>query len=95
MKNKVCPTVEIPLAVEAVCSLEKLLIKFSKKRKLTAKHRQKLLKCAVYLRKQREAANSDQVILRQSLWIMVLRILAQVIEKSKHIKDVFDAVMGK
>ncbi len=93
-KKKICRKVEIPLAVEAVRDLEDLMIKASRKRKLTAKHRQELLKCAISLRRQREMTNSGRVILRQSLWTKALRVLLYVLSKGKDAKSIFDAVMG-
>lgn len=79
MKRKVSRR-EIPLAVDAVRQLESVLLKASRRRKLTTEHRQKLLKCAVYLKKRRKAAGEKRILLPAKLWLTALRCLSWVVE---------------
>lgn len=91
-KKKISPKGNIFLAVEVVRNLEHILIKASRRRKLTTEHRQKLLKCASYLRKKRKKATKSKVLLQESVWLKVLRFLRSVIKNAKYIKYVFDAL---
>lgn len=85
----------ISLAVAAVRDLEKLLIKASRKRKLTADDRQKLVKCAVYLkRKRKRSLAGNKIFLGWSAWVKILRFLADMVIGAKSVKSVFDGWMG-
>ena len=84
---------DIVLAVAAVRKLEQILAKTSRKRTLTSEYRQKLLKGAAYLRRKRITASSERVVLPKSCWIKVLRFFAQLVA-AKHLRDVFDKLMG-
>ncbi len=85
----------VSLAVVAVRDLEKLLIKASRKRKLTADDRQKLVKCAVYLkRKRKRSLAGNKIFLGRSAWIEILRFLADIVIGAKSVKNVLDGWMG-
>jgi hypothetical protein len=85
----------VSLAVVAVRDLEKLLIKASRKRKLTADDRQKLMKCAAYLeRKRKRSLVGNRIFLGLAAWIKILRFLADMVVGARNVKNVFDGLMG-
>ncbi len=92
--NKISPSREVSLAVEAVRDLENILAKISRKRKLTTEHRRKLLKCAAYLEKKRKAAVTKKIWLPRLCWISVLRYLPWALKNRQQIKQIFVAMMG-
>ena len=85
----------VSLVVAAVRDLEGLLLRASRKRKLTADDRQKLMKCAAYLnRKRKRSLAGGRVFLVRSMWLQALRFLADMVVGVKSIKSIFDALMG-
>ena len=85
----------VSLAVAAVRDLENLLIKASRRRKLTADDRQKLMKCAAYLkRKRKRSFAGNKIFLGWSAWVKILRFLADMVIGAKSVKNVFDGWMG-
>ena len=92
--NKISPSGKVSLAVEVVRNLENVLANISRKRKLTTEHRRKLLKCAAYLKKKREAAVTKKIRLSRLRWISILRYLPWALEKRQQIKQFFVALMG-
>ena len=91
--NKISPR-EISLAVEVVRNLENVLRQASRKRKLTTEQRQKLLKCANHLKRQRKAATKDKVVLPKAFWIGILKCLFWIVGNGKRIKHIFGELMG-
>ena len=86
----------VSLAAAAVHDLERFLIKASRKRKLTADDRQKLVRCAVYLkRKRKRSLAGNKIFLAWSAWVKILRFLAVTAAGAQGIKNVFDVWMGK
>ena len=94
-RKRIRRTGRISLAVAAIRDLEKVLIIASRKRKLTADDRQKLVKCAAYLkRKRKKSIAGNKVLLAWRVWIKILRFLAKVVVSAENAKKIFDGLMG-
>lgn len=85
----------ILLAVGVVRKMERLLIKLSKKRRLTTEHRQNLLRCVAYLKKKRQKETRGKIVLPGFLWTTALRFLANMFVGYKHIKKMIDGMLGE
>lgn len=93
-KCKVGHSSRVKLAVGVVRDLEKVLTKTSRKHTLTSEYRQRLRKCAAYLKRKRIEATIQEVVLQKYRWLKILRFLAKLVT-ARHIKEVFGKLMGE
>lgn len=85
---------KIPLAVGVVCRMESLLIKISRKRRLTTEDRQNLLKHVMYLRKKRQRHVKGKIIIPSRIWLKTLHFLAVLVKSHEHVRKIFDVIFG-
>ncbi|OGX34494.1 MAG: hypothetical protein A3C36_03430 [Omnitrophica WOR_2 bacterium RIFCSPHIGHO2_02_FULL_52_10] len=93
-KTQSSSTRQIALPVDVVSDLEILLTEASNKKQLNADKRRQFEEAASFLKQRIAAAGTEKVEVPATIFMMILRLLAQLVKHREVIETFIDALLG-
>ena len=93
-KTQSSSTRQIALPVDVVSDLEILLTEASNKKQLNADKRRQFEEAVSFLKQRIAAAGTEKVEVPATIFMMILRLLAQLVKHREVIETFIDALLG-